>query len=99
MLEEAADDVHLWFVAQERFGVLVLVVYCTVLQFVLVIPCRGCVKRASAAARCAGAAPRCLLVLLLAFAMHYCMNFEAQSTATRNNGLGLRPWKDDVVLG
>ena len=78
---------------------LYLVVYCTVLQFVLVIPCRGCVKRASAAARCAGAAPRCLLVLLLAFAMDHSWSFEVQSTATRNNGLGLRPWKDDVVLG
>ena len=76
-----------------------LVVCCTVQLFVLVIPCRAAQKRASAAARCAGAAPRSLLVLLRCFAMHYCMNFEAQSTATRNNGLGLRPWKDDVVLG
>jgi len=78
---------------------LYLVVCCTVQLFVLVILCRAAQKRASAAARCAGAAPRCLLVLLLAFAMDHSWSFEAQSTATRNNGLGLRPWKDDVVLG
>ena len=67
--------------------------------FVLVILCRAAQKRASAAAVQCRAAPQGLSVLLRCFAMHYCMNFEAQSTATRNNGLGLRPWKDDVVLG
>ena len=61
------------------------------LLFVSLIPCRGCVKRASAAARCTGAARRWSLVLLRCFAMHYCMNFGAQSTATGQQCLGLRP--------
>ena len=50
-----------------------------------------CLKRASAAARCTGAARRWSLVLLRCFAMHYCMNCGAQSTATGQQCLGLRP--------
>jgi hypothetical protein len=55
------------------------------------IPCRGCLKRASAAAVQCRAAPQGLSMLVRASAVDHGWSFEVQSTATEQQCLGLRP--------